>query len=78
MVKLVPYSLEERKFLDSIEDREERYRIRKKLHRKKKIANRCSVRTSEIMGLSRDAVINNHTNQIVKGLRDVDINLYII
>lgn len=76
--KLVPYSLEERKFLDSIEDKTERYRIRKKLHRKKKIANRYSVRTSEIMGLSRDAVINNHTNQIVKGLRDVDINLYII
>lgn len=74
----MPYSLEERKFLDSIEDKTERYRIRKKLHRKKKIAGRCSVRTSEIMGLSRDAVINNHTNQIVKGLRDVDINLYII
>lgn len=72
-----PYSIEERQYLNSIEDRELRNKIRKKFHRKKKRPSQTSERTSEILGLSADAVINQHTNQVVNGIRDVSINLYI-
>lgn len=75
--KLVPYSIEERQYLNSIEDRELRNKIRKKLHRKKK-SDRVSERTSEILGLSAEAVINQHTNQVVDGIRDISINLYVV
>ena len=75
--KLEPYSIEERQYLNSIEDRELRNKIRKKLHRKKKRPSQTSERTSEILGLSADAVINQHTNQVVNGIRDIDINLFI-
>ena len=75
--KLEPYSIEERQYLNSIEDRELRNKIRKKLHRKKK-SDRVSERTSEILGLSAEAVINQHTNQVVNGIRDISINLYVI
>ena len=72
-----PYSLEEKQYLDSIDDKELRNKIRKKLHRKKKTANQTSERTSEILGLNREAVINKHTNQVVSGLKDIDINVFI-
>ena len=75
--KLVPYSIEERQYLNSIEDREERNKIRKKLHRKKKTANQTSERTSEILGLNMESIINQKTNQVVNGIRDIDINVYI-
>lgn len=75
--KLEPYSIEERQYLNSIEDRELRNKIRKKLHRKKK-SDRVSERTSEILGLSAEAVINQHTNQVVDGIRDISINLYVV
>ena len=75
--KLVPYSIEERQYLNSIEDRELRNKIRKKLHRKKKTANQTSERTSEILGLNMESIINQKTNQVVNGIRDVDINVYI-
>ena len=75
--KLEPYSIEERQYLDSIEDKELRNKIRKKLHRKKK-TDRVSIRTSEILGLDSETVINQHTNQVVSGIRDIDINLYIV
>lgn len=77
MDKFEPYSIEERQYLNSIEDRELRNKIRKKLHRKKKRQNQIAERTSEILGLSAESVINQHTNQIIKGLRDIDINLFI-
>lgn len=77
MDKLEPYSIEERQYLNSIEDRELRNKIRKKLHRKKKRPSQTAERTSEILGLSADAVINQHTNQVVNGIRDIDINLFI-
>ena len=77
MDKLEPYSIEERQYLNSIEDRELRNKIRKKLHRKKKRPNQTSERKSEVLGLSADAVINQHTNQVVNGIRDIDINLFI-
>lgn len=76
--KLEPYSIEERQYLNSIEDRELRNKIRKKLHRKKKRPKQTSERTSEILGLSAEAVINQHTNQVVDGIRDIDINLYVV
>lgn len=72
-----PYSIEERQYLNSIEDKELRNKIRKKLHRKKKRPSQTAERTSEILGLSADAVINQHTNQVVNGIRDIDINLFI-
>lgn len=75
--KLEPYSIEERQYLNSIEDKELRNKIRKKLHRKKK-TDRVSIRTSEILGLNSETVINQHTNQVVSGIRDIDINLYIV
>lgn len=75
--KFEPYSIEERQFLNSIEDRELRNKIRKKLHRKKK-SDRVSERTSEILGIDSEAVINQKTNQVVSGLRDISINLYVI
>ena len=78
MDKFEPYSIEERQYLNSIEDRELRNKIRKKLHRKKKRPNQTAERTSEILGLSAEAVINQHTNQVVNGVRDMNINLYII
>lgn len=76
--KLEPYSIEERQYLNSIEDRELRNKIRKKLHRKKKRPKQTSERTSEILGLSAEAVINQHTNQVVDGIRDISINLYVV
>ena len=75
--KLEPYSIEERQYLNSIEDKELRNKIRKKLHRKKK-TDRVSIRTSEILGLNSETVINQHTNQVVSGIRDIGINLYIV
>lgn len=75
--KLEPYSIEEKQYLDSIEDRELRNKIRKKLHRKNKTQNRKSDRTSEIIGLSINDVINQHTNQVIKGIKGISINLYI-
>lgn len=75
--KLEPYSIEEKQYLDSIEDRELRNKIRKKLHRKTKTQNRKSDRTSEIIGLSINDVINQHTNQVIKGIKGMSINLYI-
>lgn len=75
--KLEPYSIEERQYLNSIEDKELRNKIRKKLHRKKKRPSQTSERTSEVLGLSADAVINQHTNQVVNGIRDISINLFI-
>lgn len=77
MDKFEPYSIEERQYLNSIEDKELRNKIRKKLHRKKKKPNQTSERTSEILGLSAEAVINQHTNQVVNGVRDMSINLFI-
>lgn len=77
MDKFEPYSIEERQYLNSIEDIELRNRIRKKLHRKKKRPNQTAERTSEILGLSAEAVINQHTNQVVNGVRDMSINLFI-
>ena len=77
MDKFEPYSIEERQYLNSIEDKELRNKIRKKLHRKKKKPNQTAERTSEILGLSADAVINQHTNQVVNGVRDMSINLFI-
>ena len=77
MDKFEPYSIEERQYLNSIEDVELRNRIRKKLHRKKKKPNQTAERTSEILGLSAEAVINQHTNQVVNGVRDMSINLFI-
>lgn len=77
MDKLEPYSIEERQYLNSIEDKELRNKIRKKLHRKKK-TDRVSIRTSEILGLNSETVINQHTNQVVSGIRDIGINLYIV
>ncbi len=76
--KLVPYSIEERQYLNSIEDRELRNKIRKKLHRKKKTPNQTAERTSQVLGLSAEAVINQHTNQVVDGIRDISINLYVV
>lgn len=76
--KLVPYSIEERQYLNSIEDRELRNRIRKKLHRKKKTPNQTAERTSQVLGLNSEAVINQHTNQVVDGIRDMSINLYVV
>lgn len=76
--KLVPYSIEERQYLNSIEDRELRNRIRKKLHRKKKTPNQTAERTSQVLGLNSEAVINQHTNQVVDGIRDISINLYVV
>ena len=75
--KLEPYSIEEKQYLDSIEDRELRNKIRKKLHRKNKTQNRKSDRTSEIIGLSINDVISQHTNQVIKGIKGMSINLYI-
>ena len=75
--KLEPYSIEEKQYLDSIEDRELRNKIRKKLHRKNKTQNRKSDRTSEIIGLSINDVISQHTNQVIKGIKGISINLYI-
>ncbi len=46
------------------------------MHRPKK-TNQTAERTIEIMELSREAVINQHTNQVVKGLQDITINLYV-
>lgn len=77
MDKFEPYSIEERQYLNSIEDRELRNKIRKKLHRKKKRPNQTAERTSEILGLSAEAVINQKTNQVVNGVRDMSINLFI-
>lgn len=77
MDKFEPYSIEERQYLNSIEDRELRNKIRKKLHRKKKL-DRVAERTSEVLGLSAEAVINQHTNQVVTGLRDISIDLYVV
>ena len=76
--KLVPYSIEERQYLNSIEDRELRNKIRKKLHRKKKTPNQTAERTSQILGLNSEAIINQHTNQVVDGIRDISINLYVV
>jgi DNA invertase Pin-like site-specific DNA recombinase len=76
--KLVPYSIEERQYLNSIEDRELRNKIRKKLHRKKKTPNQTAERTSQVLGLNSEAVINQHTNQVVDGIRDISINLYVV
>lgn len=76
--KLVPYSIEERQYLNSIEDRELRNRIRKKLHRKKKTPNQTAERTSQVLGLNSEAVINQKTNQVVDGIRDININLYVV
>lgn len=78
MDKLVPYSIEERQYLNSIEDRELRNKIRKKLHRKKKTPNQTAERTSQVLGLNSEAVINQHTNQVVDGIRDININLYVV
>ena len=77
MDKFEPYSIEERQYLNSIEDRELRNKIRKKLHRKKNRPNQTAERTSEILGLSAEAVINQKTNQVVNGVRDMSINLFI-
>lgn len=77
MDKFEPYSIEERQYLNSIEDVELRNKIRKKLHRKKKRQSQTAERTSEILGLSAEAVINQHTNQVVNGVRDMSINLFI-
>ena len=77
MDKFEPYSIEERQYLNSIEDMELRNKIRKKLHRKKKRPSQTSERTSEILGLSAEAVINQKTNQVVNGVRDMSINLFI-
>ena len=76
MDKLEPYSIEERQYLNSIEDRELRNKIRKKLHRKKK-TDRVAEKTSKVLGISAETVINQHTNQVVNGLRDISINLYV-
>lgn len=75
--KFEPYSIEERQYLNSIDDIELRNKLRKKLHRKRKKTKQYSERTSEILGINSEAVINQHTNQVVAGLRDIEINLYV-
>lgn len=69
------YSMDKYK---SIEWKDLTPKDKKRLRRKHILGNQFSTRSIQILGLKKEHIANMHTNQVVAGLRDIDINLYVV
>lgn len=61
----------------AIEDRELRNKVRKNMRRGRKTKVRC-VNSNEYLCLNEKALLNMHSYNVVAGIRNVKINLYIV
>lgn len=51
---------------------------RKRVRRKYKLGTQLSTRTMQVMGYTKEHIVNMHTNQVIKSLRDIQINVFIV